>query len=101
MEDIIITAIKNKKRLNLVYDGFRCIVEPYTIGETKYGKIILHCYQKDTDQDNVLQTRWRTLDVSRIEEMDIMEHAFTARHDISEANDNKRICKIIYDINIE
>jgi hypothetical protein len=47
MLQTIIDAIKNRRVLSFIYDGYHRVVEPHAVGSSTAGNDVLRCYQTE------------------------------------------------------
>ena len=66
MNNIIITAIKQKNVLSLTYEGIPREVEPHAYGVSKSGNELLRCYQVSGRHNSERAHDWELLSVAQI-----------------------------------
>lgn len=78
MENIILTAIKEKKILSFTYSGLPRIVEPHVYGIND-GRAQLLGYQIRGSSNNGGIPEWRRFKLSAIQNLQILNESFSGR----------------------
>jgi hypothetical protein len=82
MNQVIITAIHQKKLLSLSYGGIKRTVEPHSYGVSGKGDELLRCYQVRGDHTSYTSHDWDLLTVSKMTAITMTETEFPgARRD--------------------
>ena len=76
MENIIKTAIENKRLLSFVYHKKNRLVEPYTFGQSTSGKDTLSAFQIEGGSDASSNFVWRQYALREIEDLKLMDIKF-------------------------
>lgn len=79
MRSDIFQAINNKLALELHYNGYSRIVEPYAYGKNKVGDEILRCFQTSGGSDSGEKIGWKLLKVRDIFSLHLTGQTFMSR----------------------
>lgn len=79
---ILITAMREQKQIEFVYHDFpRLRVEPYILGFSTQGNLILSCYQNAGASEQGGVPSWKNVLVSDIRSVRLGKRVFTPRED--------------------
>jgi predicted DNA-binding ArsR family transcriptional regulator len=77
MDDAIITAIEEKRRLKILYNvGGARIIEPHYYGKDEYGQKKLRAYQVSGYSEGGETRGWKLLIVSKIKYIELLDEQF-------------------------
>jgi hypothetical protein len=79
MHPTIIEAIKQRRVLNVVYDGYNRSVEPHVYGINSAGHEALSCYQVGGGSASGNPEGWKMLWISKLDRAALTELTFTPR----------------------
>lgn len=80
MENIIITAIKEKRVISFNYKGFLRVVEPHVYG-VNGGEYQLLGYQIRGSSSQGMLPNWRRFEISLMQNFKILNESFPGRRD--------------------
>lgn len=73
MRDIVVSAIKNLKRLQIWYDPGLRIIEPHCFGGGSSGQLLLRAFQIDGASASGEHTHWKLFRLDRMGPMELGE----------------------------
>ncbi len=73
---LITEALRTYFQLVFQYDGFSRIVDPYEVGYTKRGDVILRCYQTSGGSVGARDRGWKTFRLDRMSMVDLGDENF-------------------------
>lgn len=94
MNEILCTAIRERRVLELRYHGYSRIVEPHIYGRTKHDEEVVRCYQLAGGSDSGERAGWKLLKLDEAVLVHLTETSFLARPDYRPED------KVITDIHI-
>jgi hypothetical protein len=78
----LIEAINRRNLIELFYDGYpRLRVEPYILGYSSAGKLLLSCYQNDGASRQSPVPGWKNFKIGTIQNLLCLEEDFHPRPD--------------------
>jgi predicted DNA-binding transcriptional regulator YafY len=75
--ELLVTAIRERRRVRFVYNGFRRIAEPHLVGIHEAGEAILSAFQLEGESRSGVLPGWRTFILSEIEQLEVLDEHFT------------------------
>jgi hypothetical protein len=85
--EIIATAIHDRQRLSLFYDGHARIVEPHTFGVDKHGREILCGYQTAGTSASGKPVGWKFFLIAKISRLQPSDEQFATPRPEYQHND--------------
>ena len=79
MDTEISTAIENRKLIQLEYSNGERIVEPYALGMSSTGKMLLRAYQRQGYSLSSENYGWKLFNLSEIQRLIIIDENFEPR----------------------
>ena len=81
MNNIIVTAIKEKKCLSFTYEGYPRVVEPHCYGLTTAGNEALRCYQVRGGSSSGKVPDWKMMTTDNITGLTLSQDVFLKPRD--------------------
>ncbi|HEX4970793.1 MAG TPA: hypothetical protein VFV69_07020 [Steroidobacteraceae bacterium] len=85
MQDVICQAIREKRLLELHYDGQTCRVAPHIYGIDAAGDELLSCYQVWGATDG-MPARWRSFRLAEVSQLTLTTKRFAPRPEHQRGN---------------
>lgn len=94
MNDIIIKAIDERRKLRVNYNGGSRTLEPYCYGVSTAGNESLRAYQEKGYSRQGKNTDWKFMNTKKIENIELLDEYFLNNNPLYKKGD--RMMKIIY-----
>lgn len=95
MNERIASAIRERKKIKVNYNGGWRILEPYCYGISTDDKEALRAYQKEGYSKKGKNVDWKFIDITKIKDIEILEEIFYP--DRLEYRKEDKMMKIIYE----
>lgn len=95
MNDLIVLAITQKRKILFYYDGGIRIVEPHAYGNDKNGRPKLRGYQLSGYSESGKPEGWKLFNVSDIQSLQLLEEYFKQPRNGYNPNGDKAIPNIV------
>lgn len=85
--DILMRAIQYRRCMIIVYTHYRRTIEPFTLGLTHRGTLVLSCWQRSGGSHSGQPVGWKLLEVGKIADATLTDTTFSStrpgynRHD--------------------